>query len=63
MKPSTYAHDLLAVMTAFKGQAQDWLAEKTFGWPVEPPVNKIDTHHHMVPSFYAEGMPPRSILL
>lgn len=26
------------------------------GWPARPPINKIDTHHHIVPDFYAQGM-------
>ena len=33
----------------------DWLREKSIGWSHTPPVNKIDTHHHCVPPFYAKG--------
>lgn len=33
----------------------DWLRDKAIGWSHTPPVNKIDTHHHCVPSFYAKG--------
>jgi hypothetical protein len=33
----------------------DWLQEKAIGWSHNPPVNKIDTHHHCVPPFYAKG--------
>lgn len=33
----------------------DWLREKAVGWSHTPPVNKIDTHHHFVPPFYAQG--------
>ncbi|KAJ5414509.1 hypothetical protein N7509_001136 [Penicillium cosmopolitanum] len=32
----------------------DWLREKATGWSHKPPVNKIDTHHHFVPDFYAK---------
>ncbi|KAH8697706.1 putative 2-amino-3-carboxymuconate-6-semialdehyde decarboxylase [Talaromyces proteolyticus] len=34
----------------------DWLAEKAIGWSHTPPINKIDTHHHIVPSFYAKAI-------
>ncbi|KAJ5556572.1 hypothetical protein N7494_000487 [Penicillium frequentans] len=33
-------------------EAADWLQEKVLGWISAPPTNKIDTHHHYVPSFY-----------
>ncbi|KAH8129475.1 hypothetical protein ACSS6W_002125 [Trichoderma asperelloides] len=56
MRPLVFAHNLLAGMTSLKDQAHDWVADKTFGWPGQPPVNKIDTHHHMVPSFYAKAV-------
>ena len=26
-----------------------------FDWPAQPVVDKIDTHHHYVPDFYANG--------
>ena len=25
-------------------------------WAVQPAINKIDTHHHIVPDFYSKGM-------
>lgn len=34
--------------------ALDWIRDKA-GWSHTPPVNKIDTHHHFVPPFYAQG--------
>lgn len=34
----------------------DFLLEKTLGWPSGVAVNKVDTHHHYVPSFYAKGI-------
>ncbi|KAJ0421525.1 hypothetical protein BJY00DRAFT_300906 [Aspergillus carlsbadensis] len=34
----------------------DWLREKTIGWSHTPPINKIDTHHHCVPPFYAKAI-------
>ena len=46
--------DIFSVMS---DHAVDWLAEKAIGWSHTPPVNKIDTHHHFVPSFYAQGKP------
>lgn len=36
-------------------RALDWLRDKAVGWSHSPPVNKIDTHHHCVPPFYAKG--------
>jgi hypothetical protein len=33
----------------------DWLLDKSIGWIPAPPQNKIDTHHHFVPDFYAKG--------
>ncbi|GKZ74708.1 hypothetical protein AnigIFM50267_001197 [Aspergillus niger] len=34
----------------------DWLRDKAVGWSHTPPVNKIDTHHHFVPPFYAKAV-------
>ncbi|KAF5014539.1 hypothetical protein F66182_14434, partial [Fusarium sp. NRRL 66182] len=34
----------------------DFLLEKTLGWPSGVAVNKVDTHHHYVPSFYAKAV-------
>ncbi|KAL3478867.1 hypothetical protein BJX99DRAFT_97228 [Aspergillus californicus] len=34
----------------------DWLRGKAIGWSLTPPVNKIDTHHHCVPPFYAKAV-------
>ncbi|OBT43628.1 hypothetical protein VE00_05228 [Pseudogymnoascus sp. WSF 3629] len=34
----------------------DWLQAKAMGWIPSPPVNKIDTHHHFVPDFYAKAV-------
>ncbi|KAJ5218842.1 uncharacterized protein N7498_000941 [Penicillium cinerascens] len=36
-------------------EAADWLQDKVMGWIPAPPTNKIDTHHHYVPSFYRNG--------
>lgn len=34
----------------------DFAQSKIFGWPQPQPIlNKIDTHHHIVPDFYAKG--------
>jgi hypothetical protein len=37
-------------------KATDWLQDKMLGWMSAPPTNKVDTHHHYVPSFYSNGM-------
>ena len=37
-------------------EAVDWLQDKVLGWIPAPPTNKIDTHHHCVPSFYRDGL-------
>lgn len=47
-----YIRNLFDIMAE---HALDWLREKAIGWSHTPPVNKIDTHHHFVPSFYAQG--------
>ncbi|KAI9927606.1 hypothetical protein MW887_003226 [Aspergillus wentii] len=36
--------------------AADWIQDKAFGWPDQPAVNKIDTHHHFVPQFYSAAV-------
>lgn len=37
-------------------EAADWLQGKVLGWMPAPPTNKIDTHHHYVPSFYSTAV-------
>lgn len=44
-----------AIFSAMSEHSLDWLQEKAIGWSHTPPVNKIDTHHHCVPQFYAKG--------
>lgn len=41
--------------SAMSEKALAWLSDKASGWSRVPPTNKIDTHHHCVPSFYAKG--------
>ncbi|KAJ5952567.1 uncharacterized protein N7479_010980 [Penicillium vulpinum] len=36
--------------------AFDWLRGDAIKWGHTPPVNKIDTHHHFVPPFYAKAL-------
>lgn len=36
--------------------ASDAVQAQVFGWPKQPLINKVDTHHHIVPDFYAKGM-------
>lgn len=40
------------------GKAADWLQDHALQWIDAPPLNKVDTHHHYVPSFCAKGKPP-----
>lgn len=44
-----------SIFTTMGEYSFDWLREKAIGWSHTPPVNKIDTHHHCVPPFYANG--------
>ncbi|KAM7198298.1 amidohydrolase family protein [Rhypophila sp. PSN 637] len=39
-----------------KRYAQQWYLDKGVTWPPQPPMNKIDLHHHMVPDFYAQAI-------
>ncbi|KIX95711.1 uncharacterized protein Z520_08418 [Fonsecaea multimorphosa CBS 102226] len=36
---------------------KDKLLGAVLHWPPTPPRNKVDTHHHFVPDFYAKGDP------
>ncbi|KAF1360835.1 2-amino-3-carboxymuconate-6-semialdehyde decarboxylase [Lizonia empirigonia] len=36
--------------------AADLAPAQPSGWPARPPINKIDTHHHIVPDFYAQAV-------
>lgn len=49
-----YIHKL-PIFSRMGEHGLDWLQDKAIGWSHKPPVNKIDTHHHIVPSFYAKG--------
>lgn len=40
----------------FREDAMDWLQNPTIGFPDQASVDKIDTHHHFVPKFYAKGV-------
>jgi hypothetical protein len=44
-----------SLFTTMSEHTFDWLREKTIGWSHSSLVNKIDTHHHCVPPFYAKG--------
>ena len=48
---------LISGLAHLQGYAQQWYLDKGVAWPTQPPMNKIDLHHHMVPDFYAQGMP------
>ncbi|CAG8218752.1 unnamed protein product [Penicillium salamii] len=50
-----YIHKL-PIFSRMGEHGLDWLQDKAIGWSHKPPVNKIDTHHHIVPSFYAKAI-------
>lgn len=52
-----------AAFSTMSEHGLDWLQEKAIGWSHTPPVNKIDTHHHCVPPFYAKGKTSVSVKL
>lgn len=37
-------------------RVSDWLQDIAISWIPPPPINKIDTHHHFIPNFYAQGI-------
>jgi hypothetical protein len=53
---------LLTGWASLQSHATDWFLDKAVGWPKQPPVNKIDLHHHFVPDFFAQGENPVPIL-
>jgi hypothetical protein len=42
-------------MSSLMSLGSSMIGDAIFGWPAQPAVIKIDTHHHYVPSFYAKG--------
>ncbi|KAH8882952.1 amidohydrolase 2 [Thozetella sp. PMI_491] len=55
MRTTEYITPVLSGLATLQGYAQQWYLDKGVKWPAQPPVNKIDVHHHFVPDFYAEG--------
>jgi len=53
-----YIAPVLSGIANLQNLAQQWYLDKGVTWPPQPPVNKIDIHHHFVPDFYAQGMQP-----
>lgn len=49
---------LLAILAAKPAKIMqdigDQIVNAALAWPTQPPIDKIDTHHHFVPEFYAE---------
>ncbi|KAK0737782.1 hypothetical protein B0T18DRAFT_440800 [Schizothecium vesticola] len=43
-------------MAGLQNYAQQWYMDKALTWPSQPPVNKIDLHHHFIPDFYARAI-------
>lgn len=37
-------------------QVKNDVLSAVLDWPAVPPLNKVDTHHHFVPDFYAKGV-------
>jgi hypothetical protein len=52
---SEYIAPVLSGIANLQNFAQQWYLDKGVTWPPQPPVNKIDIHHHFVPDFYAQG--------
>ena len=53
-----YIAPVLSGIASLQNYAQQWYLDKALSWPSQPPVNKIDLHHHFVPDFYAQGKYP-----
>lgn len=47
---------VLFKMTNALSESSSFVQEKILKWPPQPPTNKIDTHHHFVPDFYAKAV-------
>lgn len=51
-----YIAPVLSGIANLQNYAQQWFLDKAVSWPQQPPVNKIDVHHHFVPDFYAQAI-------
>jgi len=51
-----YIAPVLSGIASLQNYAQQWYLDKALSWPSQPPVNKIDLHHHFVPDFYAQAI-------
>ncbi|KAK4445926.1 hypothetical protein QBC34DRAFT_412483 [Podospora aff. communis PSN243] len=51
-----YITPVLSGIANLQNLAQQWYLDKGVTWPPQPPVNKIDIHHHFVPDFYAHAI-------
>ncbi|KAK3346956.1 hypothetical protein B0T25DRAFT_461213 [Lasiosphaeria hispida] len=51
-----YITPVLSGLANLQNYAQQWYLDKGLTWPAQPPVNKIDLHHHFVPDFYAQEL-------
>lgn len=38
------------------GHVTDFLLEKTLGWPSGVAINKVNTHHYYIRSFYTKSI-------
>ncbi|PVH91720.1 putative 2-amino-3-carboxymuconate-6-semialdehyde decarboxylase [Periconia macrospinosa] len=47
---------MMSILGTTSAMASDAVQSAVFGWPSQPPINKIDTHHHIVPDFYAKAV-------
>ena len=57
MHAEDYFTPVLAGIASLQSYAQEFYLDRGLSWPAQPPVNKIDLHHHFVPDFYAKGKP------
>lgn len=51
-----YIAPVLSGIASLQNYAQQWYMDRALSWPSQPPVNKIDLHHHFIPDFYARAI-------
>ncbi|KAK3385852.1 hypothetical protein B0H63DRAFT_523168 [Podospora didyma] len=56
MRSEYFTAPVLAGLASLQNHAQQWLVDKAMAWPTQPPLNKIDLHHHFVPDFLAKAI-------
>ncbi|KAK1760150.1 hypothetical protein QBC47DRAFT_366524 [Echria macrotheca] len=56
MRTQEYIGPVLSGIASLQNLAHQWYLDMSLTWPVQPPVNKLDLHHHLVPPFYAQAV-------